>query len=83
MALSFPAPLSLTLQRTQHKSHGNRNGKWDCGVPNEAIKQIPSVPFKALVTQCPYVHCFTEAGHAGYIEANTCAHTLNVLNEGQ
>lgn len=48
-------------------------GKWDYSVLNEAIKQIPSVPFKALVTQCPYVHCFIEADDAGDIQTNICA----------
>lgn len=73
--LSHSKCLSLIFQRVQHKSHGNPNGKWDCSVPNEAIKQIPSVPFKALVTQCPYVHCFIEADDAGYFQTNTCAYT--------
>lgn len=49
---------------------------------NEAIKQIPSVPFQELHTPCPYAHCFIKPDNAGYIQTNICARE-NVLNEGQ
>lgn len=57
-------------------------GRWDNSVLNEAIKQIPSVPFQELHTPCPYAHCFIKADNAGYIQTNICAHE-SVLNEGQ